>query len=306
MAHLASAGHAFVSGDGPDQVRLLIGAPVERAVVLGAYQRASDGPLGALRVRRASGGGAVRVGPGSLWLALSLGRADALVAGSTPDKLLNRYVRPLLRALGRTTGAPASYFGRDWISALGPDGARHPIAIVGFAHDGATGRCLFEALVAVSEPLVAAGDPVRASFRGQATTTLEALAGRPIALDALVSAIASAYGRPVDAIDRTGLLPDHGISEDPPWAAIREEAIGAIGAGPDREGRFRIGGELMVSIDALARLEDRIEALRVAGAITIDAVSAAVDEELTGTRAVLFGVRSLASIRDVILEACRG
>src|SRR5690349_18156931 len=70
---------------------LVIGAPSDEALVLGAFQRkselSSDAPLPLFR--RGSGGGVVRVGRGSLWLQLVLVRPDALVACS-PDKLLNR------------------------------------------------------------------------------------------------------------------------------------------------------------------------------------------------------------------------
>jgi hypothetical protein len=82
---------------------------------------------------------------------------------------------------------------------------------------------------------------------------------------------------------------------DPPWAATREEAIGPIGAGRDAQGRFRVGGDLLVSRDALARLE--------AAAPGAPDIGSLVDEILAAPGVALDGVRSLATIRDVIAEA---
>ncbi|MCW5833524.1 MAG: hypothetical protein KIS78_14065, partial [Labilithrix sp.] len=74
-------------------------------------------------------------------------------------------------------------------------------------------------------------------------------------------------------------------------------------AGRDVDGRLRVGGELMASRDALARLEDLVASLPPdAGE---DDVGRAVDEALTTRGAVTFGVRSLASVRDAILDALR-
>ena len=74
-------------------------------------------------------------------------RVDALVA-CDESRLVNRYVRPLLRALTKV-GATAHFFGRDWVSVAG-----RPVAWVGFAHDAGTRRTVFEAVVAVGAPYV--------------------------------------------------------------------------------------------------------------------------------------------------------
>ena len=74
-------------------------------------------------------------------LAVELGELPA-------DKLVNRHVRPLLKALTRVTSAPANYFGRDWIAM-----AHRPIAFVGFAHSAEHGTGLLEAVIAVDTPL---------------------------------------------------------------------------------------------------------------------------------------------------------
>jgi hypothetical protein len=89
---------------------------------------------------------------------------------------------------------------------------------------------------------------------------------------------------------------------DPPWAACSEEAIGPVCAGPDRNGRLRIGGDLLVSRDAVARLE--FELARMMGpSHDRDAVGRAVNEALAAPGVALEGVRRLESVRDVIFRA---
>ncbi len=277
---------------GPEAASMLVGVPADEAVVLGAFQRTSEVSSGP-RVRRGSGGAAARVGPGTIWVQLALARADALVACS-PDKLLNRYVRPLLRALTRITGIPAGYFGRDWIGM-----AHRPVALVAFAHDADSGRCLFEAFVGVRSPFET--EP-RASFLGKAPATLEELAGRSIDPSAACAAIVDAYRTLAGGAHEAPLpesLPEASpLADEPAWTATREEAIGLVAAGRDASGRLRVGGELMASADAVRRLEDRL-----ASGGTVEDVGRHVDEALTTGGAITFGVRSLASIRDVVVEA---
>jgi hypothetical protein len=77
------------------------------------------------------------------------------------------------------------------------------------------------------------------------------------------------------------------------------EAIGSVGAGRDARGNFRVGGDLLVSRDALARLETRID-------VTSDPeIGALVDETLGAPGVAIDGIRSLKSVRDVILDARR-
>src|SRR5687767_6396512 len=133
----------------PHLPRLGLRALAEPALVLGAFQRAASAIRlvegGPPLVRRHSGGPTIAAGPGTLHLWLSLPRPDALVPCDAP-RLLNRYVRPLLRGLSKL-GAPAIYGGRDWVSV-----ARRPVAWVGFAHDEASGASLVEAFIALERP----------------------------------------------------------------------------------------------------------------------------------------------------------
>jgi hypothetical protein len=296
----------------------------DEGVLLGAFQRGASVPAAGARWRRGSGGPEVRLGPETIHVALALAHPGALTA-CDEKRIVNRSVRPLLRALTRV-GATAHFFGRDWVSVL-----HRPAAWVGFAHDATTRRTLFEAFVAVRAPFHA-GD--RPSFLGKSPGTLEGIVGKAIEPQRIVDAIVEAYvaawavipveaappeapdrqqaddpppgrpgrtgagGPPSEAPDRQQAddLPPAELesAEDGPWAATVEEAIGTLGAGPDARGVFRVGGDLLVSRDALARLEAR------SPDVADEALGALVDELLAAPGVALDGVRSLTSVRDVI------
>lgn len=242
--------------------------------------------------RRGSGGPEVVVGPATVHVALSLAHPGALSSACDEKRIVNRYVRPLLRALTRV-GAQAHYFGRDWIAVQ-----HRPAAQVVFAHDAATRRTLFEAFVAVRAPF--AGEH-RASFLGKPHGTLESITGRSFDAARIADAIVDAYVAPHASIPLPTpvLFSSFESAADPPWLATREEAIGIVGAGPDARGVFRVGGDLLVSRDALASLESRVASC--AG----EDVARFVDDTLAAPGVALDGVRSLASVRDVILDARR-
>jgi hypothetical protein len=296
---------------------LVIAVPSDEAIVLGSMQRFGElsgagVAASTLVTRRGSGGAEAAVGPGSVWVQLALASSGALVA-CEPERLLNRYVRPLLRALAKV-GALAHYFDRDWVSAS-KGSYKGPIAQLAFAHDTTTGRALVEAVVAVSTPFAVRA---RGSFLGKPPLTLRALgvdpevdAGR--VADAILDAYANAYGIGELALDTASemtraLSRDFGVSaaddarSDPPWAATRDEAIGIVAAGRDRAGRMRIGGELMASRDVVARVESEIAEASRAEAIDGARIDRAVDA-LAAPGVAMLGVRSLRSIRDAIDEA---
>jgi len=249
-------------------------------------------------LRRGSGGAEVRLGEGSVHLVLSLAHPASLVA-CDEKRIVNRYVRPLLRALGKAggTGSPAHYFGRDWVSV-----AHAPVAWVGFGHDAGTRRTFVEAVVAVRVPFAVGA---RASFRGNAPSTLEAVGRSSVDSAHLAEAIVEAYARDttvahVGAPPPAPAIADLRDAREPPWAATTEEAIGTLGAGPDARGVFRVGGDLLVSRDALARLEERV------AVASDDELPAIVDATLAAPGVALEGVRSLASVLDVVLRARHG
>jgi hypothetical protein len=278
---------------------LVVATLSDEAVVLGALQRSSEltSTLDASVpiFRRGSGGAEVRVGRGTLWMQLALERSDTLVA-CEPGRLLNRHVRPVLRALTKV-GALARYFDRDWISV-----AKRPIGIVALAHDAGSGRALVEIVLAVTTPFAVRARP---SYLGASPATLaEVGSGSSLDLtrvgDAIAAAHADVYGRSLVELSPLALPADADAEAprgEPGWEATRDEAIGILGAGRDRSGAMRIGGELMVSRDALATLERQL------AATDADALGRVVGDALGSPGVALVGVRSLLSVRDVVAEA---
>jgi len=260
-AGLAALSRAW---DAVDGARLVVAVPDATATVLGAFERQTT--AGSF-VRRGSGGAPVTIGPGTIWLQLALERPDALVA-CRADQVLNRYVRPVLRAIGKVSRVPASYFGRDWISLGG-----HPVGLVSFAHDAGTNRCLFEAILAVSTPFSAP----RASFREKAPATIDAPPDRLAAL------LREAFGPGAPASTSAQA---EAMAIEPPWTATVEEALGIVGAD-----RARLGGELVASRDAVADV-----AQRLAEGASLDTALAAF------AGAQLFGAR-IEALREVLGRA---
>jgi hypothetical protein len=268
---------------------LTLATPSDERVIAGAFDRGL--------VRRGSGGPHVRVGPGTLWLTLALARPSALVP-CTAEKLVNRYVRPILRALTKTAGI-AHYFGRDWISV-----AKRPVGWIGFSHDAASGRATIEAFLAVRVPF----SGPRASFLGREPATLEEVAKTALYLDVIADAIVDAYGggeafdlARADEIDAEANPP----GAQAPWSARVAEVIGDVCAGRDASGRLRVGGELLASRDAIAALEAALARLSPSELLDEATVAGFVDDAFRRPGVVLEGVRSLKSVRDAILGALR-
>lgn len=267
----------------------------DQASLLGRFQRTSElvsAPATSV-FQRASGGPALRVGPGVIWMQLSLARPDVLVPCEV-SRVLNRYVRPLLKAVTRVA-ALANYFDRDWVAVK-----HRPVAFVGFAHEAASGRTLVEAVISVREQAFV-GE--HASLRGKTPWTLEAAAGKRVEDARLSESIAASYleAYGCSRSELSGSVDAASAANpEPPWAASREEAIGHVFAGRDHAGRMRVGGEFMASQDAVESLETRLASLDCTSA---EAVGRAVDETLGAQNTALFGVRSLVSVRDAILAA---
>jgi hypothetical protein len=270
------------------------------AVLMGAYQRTTElaEPHPRLVLRRISGGAAARVGPGSVWMSLALRSVDALIPCEV-SKIVFRHVRPLLRAV-TSLGRPAQHGGRDYILV-----ANRPAALIGFAHDTETGRASIEVVIAVSTPFALSQ---RASFLDKAPATLQQLHGQSINAVTLCGAIAEAYAEEhmmtILPLAIGAVLETHGpipFDDDPPWAATVNETFGTICAGRDAEGKMRVGGELLVSRDALAALEAQIEALGPFGGRAD--VARIVTETLGAKNVAIDGVRSLSSIANVITKA---
>ncbi len=264
----------------------------EGAVLLGRFQRledARDFHPGARRLRRASGGTQLWLAEGAVHVLLSLRSPDALVA-CTPASLVNRHVRPVLRAIG------GAYFGRDWIAgsrvggAGGTGGGRAPIAFAGFAHVAASGRAALEVVL----PAYAGWcEPSRPSHRGLAPAHLDEPARF---VDPILAAFEAAFGAGDRVTGEGADLGDEAPFPDPtPWSASTDEAMGPLRAGRDAGGTLQLGGEMFASAD-------RLEALGAAVDADADAAGALVDAAFAGG-GVIVGVNDLAHVRDVLLEA---
>ena len=272
---------------------LWIAVAEDDAMIVGAFQRASGLPDGCALHRRGSGGPEVLVGAGTVYVALALAHPGALVP-CNEKRIVNRSVRPLLRALTKVLGqrGAAHFFGRDWVSV-----GKRPAVWVGFGHDSTTRRTLFEAFIAVRVPFARTQRP---SFLGRPHGTLESIAERAVEPADIATAVAEAYASGTDPIPIEAPSVPVAIDDvrlDPPWAATFEEVIGTLGAGPDRRGRFRVGGDLLVSRDALARLETFV------GEANDDDLGRLVNETLAAPGVALDGVKSLESVREVIARA---
>lgn len=296
-----------------DHENRLIVAPVSgRAIVLGAFQRAGS-TIDLERAarareaigRRSTGGVAVRVREGQVFVSLALASASALGGVDDLGRALNRHVRPLLRALS-TFGAQATYGGRDFVSIAGV-----PIAFVAVAHDTKSGALGLEAIVAVDAPfsLDAEDDlahgAIAPRWLGKSPGSLSASLRRRIDLTAVVRAIASAYasqaGDDVTTFEAGAFVALDPRCEERPFDALVEEAMGLVGAAIDPDA-IAIGGELMASADALAALGRALKALGDDPAD--DALGTTIDAALgPSSGALLFGVRSLASIAKVVRAA---
>lgn len=274
---------------------------------LGAFQRAAS----ALRrsslpvTRRRSGGPALCLGPEALHLALFLPTPSALVPDADLPRLLNRHVRPLLRALKRL-GLPASYPGRDWIAV-----AHRPAVWVGFAHRASSGACCVEAFLPLDLPFAlppgldaAEGDRSAPPWLGKTPAALRELSPKPLALEDLQDAVVRAYAEDLRVPAEPGRyrpeqLRPEALDGRGPWAARREEAIGFVGAaGPPAPG---LGGDFFASEDLISALDARLQALP-AGA-SRGALEAALMAAVEETGGALEGVRSAATLLDVLEEA---
>lgn len=176
----------------------------DRAVILGAMQRAArvvdmhacvEGNVSVFR--RTTTGTAAWMGGEGLVLALGLPHVAAIETDATDRTLLNRNVRPFLRAFTRA-GAMAHYFGREWISLK-----KRPAALLGFDVTR-TGGVLIEVIVGLDHSI---GLPVELTtieeraverFQGKTPASLREVLPDAQAhelaervLDAMASAVAS-------------------------------------------------------------------------------------------------------------------
>jgi hypothetical protein len=269
------------------------------AVLLGASQRAgrvldlgAAAAAGTTVLRRATAGTAAHVRGRAVVWTLALPHVAALAPDATARTLLNRNVRGFLAGLARA-GAPAHYFGREWISV------RHrPAAILGYTMTPA-GAVLIEVMAGVDAPLALpealATDEERAvdRWRGKAPLALGELGDlEPLGFAAeVMRVVAPRDGAPAEEGAPVVVAPAAPVTraDDPlpeGFAPVpgRRVPIGWIDLAVDRAGgRVWIGGDVLAprwALDAVgAGASDGTEA-------PIDGASwAEVEEARSGARA---------------------
>jgi hypothetical protein len=296
LAAAASASHDALLRPLTHPIELCIADLREDGELLGAFQRRCDARTDLHVARRATGGASVRAGSGIVQCVFAL-ESPSVLTPAREDQILNRWVRPFLAALTKVA-APAHYFGRDWISV-----AHRPAASIAFAHTAATGRTVVEVFVGTKRPFAAG---IRGSFLGKEPVALDAVARAPVDVErlraALVAQLGEHHGLEARELAPRAPAPAPMVADDPPWNATIDEAIGPIGAGRDRTGALRLGGELMASTDAVAELESR---LAHASADDLGTIVAEAFTARTGYHPALFGVRSMQSLHDVLAAALR-
>jgi len=298
---------------------LVVAGLGEPALLLGRHQRARSAvdverarALGLPIVRRAGGGRSLLVGDGVVGAFLFVPFSDPLVHGAVPaDRLLNRYVRGLLAGL-RTAGArSAAYLGRDCVCA---DGRQ-----LGLVSQEATasGGAAFEALVALSRPLPVPHELTRYPRQrdprdsGPRAVSLEQVAGRPVAFDALATALELGYGaaHEREPVHAAGLLPEAPLpaaDEDETGFAesgLVEVPIGFAEALVRHEGgrvlRGRLRGDFIAPAFVLAGLEADLDG----APLVFGELGRRVDTAFSHPGAFMHGVRELRVLADAVLAA---
>lgn len=289
---------------------ILIAPVAGEAFVLGAFQRAAstldlERPeiQAATLARRATGGVALHVRAGQIFVALDLASASTLGGNGDPARAINRHVRPLLTALG-ALGVPATYGGRDFVLAGGA-----PIAWMGVTHDRVLGSVALEMLIAIDAPfgvdpsLDLAYGAIAPRWLGKTPGTLSAHARRRVARAAVIDAIVAAWTALAQGDtsegSATSFAPLPASRDQRPFDALVEEGMGLIGAGVEPDS-VSIGGELMASRGALEALGKTLHGLALEGSAIDSAIDAALGP---ASGNMLFGVKSLASIAKVVRAA---
>jgi hypothetical protein len=291
-------------------------------LALGRYHVVpAEGGAGVGIVRRLGGGRPAPLGTGFAGVVLAMPERAGLAGADrlAPEQILNRYVRGLLGAL-ESLGGRAYYPGRDVVTIDG-----RIVAALGFeiAADGAT---IVEMCVAVERSFACVTTfadradpkgivPVDLLTPEQATSIAE-VAGRAPDLAELATALATGYAARLGC-DVAMAAPLPAPARDVAWLEA-----GRLAPHLDRHAAVR--AVLGVIEVYAAREDDRVTDVRVCGDLlapsaTVDRVQAAlrgapIDRETLRGRVtdalrhpddVLLGVRTPATVGDLVYEACR-
>jgi len=242
------------------------------AVVLGALQRAGRvvdvaacATAGVPVLRRCTTGTAAYIGSRAILWTLVLPHVAALHPDATPRTLLNRNVRGFLRGLSRG-GAPAQYFGREWIAIQ-----HRPAALLGFEAlpDGRVVIEIFAGLDrTIALPAALCAEEERAVDRWRGKEPLALGPHHPAALALQVINAVAAHARvglesielPTDLVLTAPIAdPRSPVPAGLALAAPRRAPIGWIDAASDpASGRLWIGGDALVASFAVGALGDAL------------------------------------------------
>jgi hypothetical protein len=258
MLERASRGEALIAAS-------LVEGP---AVVLGALQRAGRvvdvaacATAGTPVLRRCTTGTAAYIGQRAILWTLALPHVASLHPDATARTLLNRNVRGFLQGLSRG-GAPARYFGREWIAIH-----HRPAALLGF-EALPDGRIVIEVFAGLDAPialpaeLCAEEERAVDRWRGKEPTTLGPRDPGALALQ-VIEAVAARAGARLDRDDPPAdLMAEAEVTDPrdpvPPGLAIaepRRAPIGWIDAAVDvTSRRLWIGGDALVASFAVGAL----------------------------------------------------
>jgi hypothetical protein len=207
----------YVLGPQAPQAMLYVAPIADRALVLGQHQR-RDAAVATQRAseagvpvdRRITGGPTAFVGPGVLYASLALRHASVLME-CPPEKILNRNVRGFLSGLGHA-GAPAHYFGREWISV-----DKRPAALVGWSRSvggGVVLECFMAHRASFTPPadFLGYGPRETPQFLGKLPVILEDVWGRSVSAEEIFGWLVTGHGQryPNIACEVTGVPPEVG------------------------------------------------------------------------------------------------
>jgi hypothetical protein len=236
----------------------------KRATFVGQFDRVPESEFP--RYRRGTGGVSFETEEGAFYIGIALAHPGSLLAGSA-NQVLNRMVRPLLKALTKVHGKRVAYFGRDHIRA-----EQKNVGWVAMAHRVDTDRAAFEAFLPPTERTHDLAEEIASAYT--------------LAHPALVLA-------PFERANGGAQALAHG---DPPWLRTESEAIGSLGLMREHDGRRRIGGTLMASADRMHALNQAIQS-----PMGVSECGEFLDL-LFAAPAMLFGVRSLESICNLVMH----
>ena len=279
---------------GPLEATLIVAELTGNALLCGRFQR---GPAGVLR--RAGGGRTVRAGAGTLGLLLYVPASGGLLPQPVPaDKVINRYVRGLLRGLA-FAGTPAHYFGRDFVTA-----DHRQIARV--SQDGTPdGGVLLEAIIAIQQRLAPDDTPSTDPRRDPPHVALADLTARTRRFDELADQLALGFAATFQQ-QRTAAEPPPEAeppAAPPPVGQLHPAIAIPIGtlqgetAGADIITAARLHGDFIATSFAIRALEASLAGCPRDPA----AIATRVDAALLAPHAALLGA-DLAAVAAAFLS----